>query len=165
MLSRAELLRGRSPQRESVLRPPPALPEEAFQEACESCGKCIDACPEHILIADRDGRVQLDPKRGACTFCASCADACPTGALNVDEARSWTVKAEISPRCLSFNGITCRTCEEACDEQAIRFRLMTEGRSFPIVDEARCTGCGACLHVCPNQSVDLVSNLREETTA
>lgn len=164
MLSRAELLRGRSPHRESVLRPPPALPEKAFQEICEGCGKCIEACPETILFAGTDGRVQLDPKRGACTFCASCADACPTGALNVDEARSWAIKAEISPRCLSFNGIMCRTCEEACDEQAIRFRLMTEGRSFPIINEACCTGCGACVHVCPNQSVELVSNLREETT-
>lgn len=165
LLSRADLLRGRAMPRKDVLRPPPALPEAEFLTLCDGCAKCFDGCPTHILVADDEGRVRLDPTAGMCTFCGSCADVCPTGALDQSRARPWTARAEIRARCLSFNGITCRACEEACDERAIRFKLMTEGRSLPLVDETGCTGCGACAQICPNQSIDLVTHAAEEAVA
>jgi ferredoxin len=47
--------------------------------------------------------------------------------------------------CLAWNGVICISCRTACDEQAIRFDPL---RQPSIVDEA-CTGCGACINVCP----------------
>ena len=39
--------------------------------------------------------------------------------------------------------------------EAIRFRLATAGRSFAQLDLARCTGCGACVAVCPAGAVTM----------
>jgi len=68
-----------------VRRPPGALAERWFLEACTRCGACVAACPEGTLIAvDGDApraRVETHP----CTMCVDvpCAAACETGALVV----------------------------------------------------------------------------------
>ncbi|MGI9508736.1 MAG: 4Fe-4S binding protein [Geminicoccaceae bacterium] len=61
----------------------------------------------------------------------------------------------ISDRCLSLNGTVCRVCEEFCDEGAIRFRLLGQGRSEPVIDRERCTLCGACLPACPIEAISV----------
>jgi len=60
----------------------------------------------------------------------------------VAEAARCNVIAYFKGSCLSFNGITCRACDENCQTDAIRFNLMTGGRSVPPVKEESCTGCG-----------------------
>lgn len=55
----------------------------------------------------------------------------------------------VSDRCLSRTGTVCRVCEEFCDLEAIRFRLLGRGRSEPVIDHERCTLCRACLPACP----------------
>jgi ferredoxin len=49
-----------------------------------------------------------------------------------------------SERCLARN-CGCFACVERCQTQAI---LVIQGEGIHI-DEARCTGCGACEYVCP----------------
>lgn len=61
----------------------------------------------------------------------------------------------ISALCLSVKGITCRSCEDACDQRAIRFRPERGGRAHPRVDAERCTACGDCLPVCPVSALTL----------
>lgn len=85
--------------------------------------------------------------------------------MDRDRARRWDVIAHIKGKCLSFNGITCRACDEACEAGSIRFKLMTAGRSLPLVDEAGCTGCGACARVCPNDSIEMRRHGAEETAS
>ena len=82
--------------------------------------------------------------------------------MDLDAAAGWNVIARIKGSCLSFNGITCRACEENCEADAIRFKLMTVGRSVPLVDEETCTGCGACARVCPNNSIEMHHHDSEE---
>jgi pyruvate formate lyase activating enzyme len=48
---------------------------------CVSCGRCIEACPEHALF-DNDGRVVIE--RTLCTRCGACVKECPTGAMAFD---------------------------------------------------------------------------------
>lgn len=55
----------------------------------------------------------------------------------------------IAKHCLSLSGTVCRVCEQFCDIDAIRFRLLGRGRSEPMVDLERCTSCGACAAACP----------------
>lgn len=148
--SRRAFLRGQFSQRR-VMRPLGALAPEAFARACTGCMDCAEACPEGIIITDSDNLPVIDLRLGACTFCGDCLEACETGALDADTPWDW--KATVTDDCLSLNGVSCRTCEDQCDEQALRFRLMTGGRAQPIVDPELCRGCGACAAACPAGAV------------
>lgn len=161
-ISRADLLRGRVTPTPEPIRPPFSLPEPEFRTLCEPCDACREACETDVIGVDGDGLPILLYGEAACTFCGACVEACPTGAMDADLAPPWTVTAHVKASCLSFNAITCRACEEACEAGAISFRLMTEGRSLPLVDETRCTGCGTCATICPNHAVDMRRSEPEE---
>jgi len=48
--------------------------------------------------------------------------------------------------CLNQHGFAmCLSCRERCPEAAIQMVHL----GLPMVDAARCTGCGACCFVCP----------------
>lgn len=55
-------------------------------------------------------------------------------------------------RCLHLRhtSSTCKACQSACSHQAITF-----SESQPIVQPSKCTGCGACVPVCPSAAVSL----------
>ena len=153
-LSRREFLT-RKP-RPAVMRPPHAVAEADFGALCDGCGACLDACPEAIIVIGADELPRLDLSYEGCTFCAACMDACPMGALDAGAARLWTWKADIGATCLSFIGITCRTCGDACEAEAIRFRLQPGGRDVPLLDHDACTGCGTCKAICPVDAVRMI---------
>ena len=51
------------------------LPEVKFDiEHCDSCGKCVEVCPEEIFIK-REGRMKTQNEL-KCTLCMDCLDAC-----------------------------------------------------------------------------------------
>jgi heterodisulfide reductase subunit A len=55
----------------------------------------------------------------------------------------------------------CRLCEKACDAHAI-----TLGPNHkPVIDELACTGCGACVAVCPTGALDLPGFTRAQLAA
>jgi ferredoxin-type protein NapF len=164
-MSRKDFLRGRFRYSAELIRPPYALPEDLFLEICEQCHDCTKHCPTDVIGTDSDGFPYLRFGLEACTFCGRCEEVCPTGALDQANARPWTVKAHISATCLSFNGIVCRACEEACEEEAITFKIMTGGRCVPITKSDRCTGCGSCAAICPTDSVTMIQTQLKETTA
>ena len=152
--SRRALLFGR---RAAVapLRPPWALHENDFLDACTACGACVDRCPERVLARDAGGRPVVDPRLGECTFCGECEHACTPRAL--DRASSdepWTLKALVADSCLPRRGVVCSSCRDVCPERAIAFPL-TARVPLPTIDPARCTGCGACVGVCPTQAIAL----------
>ncbi|SDK29101.1 ferredoxin-type protein NapF [Aliiruegeria lutimaris] len=135
-------------------RPPGAVGISRFSGLCDGCGDCLDACPEGILRKDSQGLAVLDLKSGACSFCGDCIQACQTGALTEEARADWDWVARIQGGCLSLNAVACRTCQDFCDEQAIRFRLEPGGRARPLIDETACTGCGACAAACPAGAID-----------
>ena len=52
------------------------LPEVKIDsKRCDKCGKCVEACPEKILVNTADG-IQTQ-KVLDCTLCMDCVDACP----------------------------------------------------------------------------------------
>jgi ferredoxin len=104
--------------------------------------------------------------------CVACGQACPTGAIRpLTEAEKTGDGGHGGPvrlgtafvergRCLPWAMSTpCIVCEEFCPAQpkAITLeRVVVEGEgghtielARPVVAPERCTGCGACEHVCP----------------
>ncbi|MFD2741165.1 ferredoxin-type protein NapF [Sulfitobacter aestuarii] len=118
--------------------------------ACTQCEKCVAACPEQVVRLAPDG-VALDTTAGECTFCGSCADACPEAVFGEQKTMSHVM--EISGDCLAQAGVTCMTCRDACPEDAILMQPRIGVPFLPSLDAARCTGCAACVSVCPAEAI------------
>ena len=126
-----------------------------FAAVCRRCDDCIKACEESVLKRGDGGYPTVDFDRGGCTFCGACAQACEYGALDREIAPPWQLKAAISDGCLSAQGITCRSCGDACELRAIRFRLELGGRAIPSLDTSLCNGCGSCIATCPTHVIQI----------
>ncbi len=137
-------------------RPPGALPEAAFEQACTRCDACIPACPPQVIRRGSGGFPEMDFSRAGCDFCGACQRACTPGALaGAPGFGAW--KAHISSSCLAQRGVDCRVCGDACDARALRFPPRRGGAPVPVLDLAACTGCGACVSGCPAQAIQLVA--------
>jgi len=112
----------------ALVRPPGALPEEAFLTRCIRCGACMKVCPTNAIqpAAGEAGwsglwTPVLKMKAGYCEYeCTLCSQVCPTGAI-----RPLTVEAKQQirigtaffdrNRCLPYaSARTCMVCEEHC---------------------------------------------------
>ena len=157
--SRRALLFGRAADQAHAPRPPWAVAVASFASLCTRCDACIDACGEHVLARGADGLPRFEPGPGECTFCGDCASACQTGALDATLSPPWQLRAQVGPGCLPAHGVVCASCREICPESAIR--VPPGGRGAAVVDAALCTGCGACVGVCPGNALSLADTLME----
>ncbi len=154
-LARRGFFRGR-PRPQVQTRPPWALDEAAFVDACTRCNACLEACPTRILVSGDGGYPTVDFRPGECTFCGDCVTACQPKALQRHpQAQPWLLKAVVGPACLVHQGVECRTCGDFCDARAIRFVPRIGGSPLPEIDTDACTGCGACLAPCPSAAISV----------
>ncbi len=144
-----------------LLRPPGALPEEDFLEACVRCFKCGNACPNSCIEFHPVGDgidVAFTPfikaRSRGCILCGECTDVCPTGALAPFEIgrEGWKIGVAMGTArvneamCYSYNGRTCGACYRACP---LAGEAMTIGMfETPIVHREHCVGCGLCEQAC-----------------
>jgi ferredoxin-type protein NapG len=139
-----------------ILRPPGALPEQAFAATCIRCQSCYDACPSlAIRLAGPGDPAPRDtpfvvPAEHACTLCLRCTQVCPTGALQ-DVAERDDVRMGVAivdeQRCVSHNGSgVCGACHTACP---LRNVAITQGlHNRPLIHDDQCVGCGLCEEAC-----------------
>ena len=153
----------------SAIRPPGALPEEAFQSACVRCGLCVRDCPYDTLkLADLGdgpavGTPYFEARSVPCEMCEDipCARACPTGALDpdltdIEEARMGLAVLIDQENCLNFQGLRCDVCHRVCPliDEAITLEHSHNRRTeahtlfIPTVHSEACTGCGKCEKSC-----------------
>ena len=154
-VSRMQFLRGRFRKDELVLRPPWAVAEEQFVADCTRCNECITICPEKIIQQGQGGFPEIVFSHSGCEFCEDCLAVCKPKVLNkLDKDQSaWDIKATITSKCIAYHGTICRTCGEACNDDAIHFKLEAGKVGTPILTEAQCTGCGFCIAMCPVDAI------------
>jgi ferredoxin-type protein NapF len=155
MISRRQFLRGDLSGRKPPQRPPWAMAEREFLTACTRCGECAPACPERIVVIEA-GYPRIDFSRGGCTFCGACVQVCKPGALHREEGKTpWRIRPVFGETCIARANAMCRSCGDACEATAIRFRPRLGGAALPEVDGEKCTGCGACVAPCPATAITL----------
>ncbi len=154
-LTRRTLLFGRDAARPAAVRPPWAVPEPDFSARCTRCDACVHACPEQVLVRGGDGLPRFDAQLGECTFCGDCVQACESAALDASISPPWELGARVGDGCLSARGVVCASCREACPETAIH--VAPGARGPAVIDAERCTGCGACVGICPAGAIALSS--------
>lgn len=136
-------------------RPPGALDEADFVDACTRCGKCVEACPHQAIWTFTDaagelaGTPVLLPERRPCAMCSGfpCTTACTDGALRAVQGAWWSLgKVRIvEERCLAYRGPECGACVGLCPGGLVGMRLSAWK---PVVEDV-CIGCGACIAACP----------------
>ncbi|WED24811.1 ferredoxin-type protein NapF [Vibrio sp. JC009] len=140
---------------ESPQRMPWLVDEQAFIQGCTRCGKCIEACETSVIIKGEGGFPEVDFSLDECSFCEKCADVCPEPLFVPRTQKPWDQIAVIGEKCLSLNGVECRSCGDMCEYRAISFRLQVGGNAKPILNEKECTGCGACIKPCPVGAIEI----------
>jgi ferredoxin-type protein NapG len=157
------------------LRPPGALPELEFLDACSRCGKCVEACPADCIVIEKDkagGRPFIKARAAPCVVCddLSCMKVCPTGALKLVEDRAQIRMGYATVdhwRCLrgesgeydhetgqvKISGEDCRVCIAQCPfgEDAIG----VDQYHGTIEVREGCTGCGVCERACPTEPASI----------
>lgn len=128
---------------------PPWTSAVSLAEHCTHCGGCVAACPEKILRLDSGGLPEVDFTAGGCTFCGDCARSCAVPVFDLARSPAWPVKVSISDRCLPRRGVLCESCRDVCIEGAIGFVRSAGQAPVPEISLADCSGCGACISVCP----------------
>ncbi|MDU8923380.1 ferredoxin-type protein NapF [Pasteurellaceae bacterium LIM206] len=144
------------------IRPPWAASEEKFVEGCIRCGDCIAVCESRILIKGAGGYPEVSFANGECTFCGKCVQVCEQPIFRTMTEPAWRHKVEIKSDCLSFHGVECRSCEDSCESRAIYFKRGPGGIAKPYLNLVDCNGCGACLAVCPSQSINVKTAIEHE---
>jgi len=162
-LSRREFLSGHRSEVYAGICPP-GTSAEALIEACTGCGRCEERCPTNIIRLT-GGFPSLDFMRGECTFCGECKDACPEPVFASEPVDRFPHIAAVSDGCLAKQDIACQSCGETCPEQAIRFRPRIGGPFVPELNGDVCSGCGACLAICPVGALTLILRTTEMANA
>ncbi|MCK6473613.1 MAG: 4Fe-4S dicluster domain-containing protein [Planctomycetes bacterium] len=147
------------------LRPPGALPEPQFLEACTRCDDCVAACP-HMAIRKAGGEFGdalratpiILPRLAACRLCLHwrCIDVCRPQALRRPaerkDVRMGMARIE-AKKCYAFQGQPCDYCVSKCPLK--RDAIAFDENRRPVVNEDGCVGCGVCAELCPGEAIGI----------
>lgn len=175
-----------------VLRPPGALAENEFIQACIKCGQCVTACPYKTLELSTNsdegfiGTPYFKPRTIPCYMCTDypCIKTCPTDALStkrIKKSESETpsinnaqmgLAVVHTESCIAFHGIQCDACYRACPLIGEAITLVVDRNTDtnrhanmkPLINSEVCTGCGLCEHACVTEKAAIFILPREMAT-
>ncbi|MCM1320828.1 MAG: RnfABCDGE type electron transport complex subunit B [Bacteroides sp.] len=120
---------------------------------CIGYGDCVSVCKFGAIAIAENGLPVVDGQK--CTGCGMCAKACPQTILSVAGKEQKAVFVQCSNRApkgpaiiknCSAACIKCGICEKTCTHDAIHIQ-----NNLPVVDYAKCDGCGDCAAKCPKK--------------
>lgn len=159
------------PERQTPILPPGARSAHIFAQHCTACQLCVSECPNDVLRPSTDLMHFMQPvmsyERGYCREeCHRCSEVCPTGALKLaDAAEKVCTKIGqahwVKKNCIPVtDGVECGNCARHCPTGAIEMMPLDEEDEespyVPMVNEARCIGCGACENLCPARPLSAI---------
>jgi len=144
-------------QNRNSIRPPWSVDEYQFVEACRDCSACLEICPESIIEFDSRMQPRINFHKGECIFCADCVSVCQSGALQktTEDAWPWIASVTLIKACLAEQNTLCRSCGEVCEHEALGFPLRAGGIARPEINHEKCSGCGACVAICPTRALEI----------
>lgn len=157
---------GDKPEPAPYLRPPGALDESAFRQACTGCTDCLEACPYDAIrrlgpeFGDAGSTPAIIVRETPCYLCQDmpCITACTTGALRPVDRQAVAMGLAVidHDHCYQTQGQPCDYCVKHCPlKQAA---IDWDDRQWPRVDSQGCVGCGVCAHLCPAEAVMVTTN-------
>lgn len=162
------------PERKNPITPPGSMSARNMQRHCVACQLCVAECPNQVLQPSGDLLTFMQPimsyERGYCRpECTRCSQVCPSGAIKpiTHEEKSsikigyavWTHFLCIPTTKKRKDGspASCGNCARHCPTGAITMTQLDENDDkspmVPVINTAKCIGCGACEHVCPSRPV------------
>ncbi len=159
-------------KRVPLLRPPGALSERAFLQACTRCDKCLNACPKDailrvpkkmgFLIMDTP---YIDPIKVPCVMCDDlpCISACPDGALLPVPGGPGDVEMGYAildkNKCQAYGHTFCQQCVIDCP---IPGAITQNQEQQPIFHRDICTGCGVCVRSCSTVNIPVAIKIKPQ---
>lgn len=154
-LSRRNFLKVKKVTSQPAVRLPWAHNEANFTQGCNQCGDCLLACPEKIIIKGDGGFPEIDFSQGECSFCQKCVQACSEPLFTSFDTPPWQLEINIKNNCLAKKQVHCQVCQDSCEPEAISFRYIQASVPQPEISYVDCTGCGACVSICPESAITL----------
>ncbi len=157
-------------KRVPLLRPPGAISEKQFLQACSRCDECIHACPKDAIqrAPKKMGFLvfntpYIDPMRNPCVMCTDlpCISACPDKALlPVQELTDVNMGYAIldKKKCQAYGETFCQQCVIDCPVPGAIFQVNDK----PVIDKNICTGCGVCMRSCSTVNIPLAIKIKPQ---
>ncbi len=98
------------------------------KEACKACGKCVAACPKHLIEL-----VPLHEPKAA--------------VLCKNHNKGAFTRKECKVGCIG-----CMKCQKVCEHGAVKVENNTAH-----VDYEKCIGCGKCAEACPTGAIHTIT--------
>ena len=93
------------------------------REQCKACGKCVQACPRHLI--------SLIPYEAKVAVACSSAE-----------------KGPVAVKACQTSCVGCGVCVKACPRQAVKLENL-----HAVIDQEKCVGCGICEQKCPRKAI------------
>lgn len=157
-------------RRVPLLRPPGAISEKDFLNACTRCDDCVNACPKDaIKKAPKKmgflimGTPYIDPIKNPCVMCDElyCISACQDKALlpvhsPADVKMGYAMLDK--KKCQAYGISFCQQCIIDCPIPG----AITQVDSQPVFHKKICTGCGVCVRSCSTVNIPVAIKIKPQ---
>ncbi|MFQ5673930.1 MAG: 4Fe-4S dicluster domain-containing protein [Nitrospinales bacterium] len=158
-------------RRAPLLRPPGAISERRFLQACTRCDACIHACPKDAIkrVPKKmgfliSGTPYIEPIKSPCVMCDDlpCITACPDQAL-LPVASPAEVNMGYAildkKKCQAYGDVFCQQCVIDCP---IPGAITQTPDGKPVFHKNVCTGCGVCVRSCSTVNIPVAVKIKPQ---
>jgi ferredoxin len=90
----------------------------------QSCGRCIGACPYHVIARDLRNPLRVTVDHAACEGCGACVAACPTSSLRFTDPAPEELRARMAALLAPLAG------EREAGRQVVLFHCPEQGQAL-----------------------------------